>query len=397
MLKPSILFSLLCCCFLNFAQAQTAIQPMADLIKENFAFAQQQLKVLMKDLPADKIPQSYDADKDQVIAYGRTWWGTGFYPGSLWLVYEQTHDPKIKAEAERVLEIIKPNQFYTGNHDVGFMMFCSFGQAYRITKNPEYKPLLFQSAKSLASRYRPKIKAIQSWNKNKYWECPVIIDNMLNLELLNWVYAQGGDKTYHNIAVNHANTTLKNHFRPDYSSYHVVDYNPETGEVLKKKTWQGYADESAWARGQAWGLYGYAMMYRYTKNDAYLKQAQGIADFIINHPRLPEDKIPYWDFDDPKIPNVPRDASAAAIMASGLLELGQYTSGKEKQVYIHTAEKMLRSLSSEAYRAELGKNGGFLLKHSTGALPLNSEIDVPLAYADYYFLEALKRYKDWYL
>ncbi|QCX52403.1 glycoside hydrolase family 88 protein [Elizabethkingia sp. JS20170427COW] len=379
----------------SFAQSKKAM--MKQLIQESFQFADQQFKVLMKDLPNDKVPQTYDATKNKVVNYDRTWWCTGFYPGSLWLVYEQTKDPVIKKEAERILDIIEPNQTYTGNHDLGFMMFCSFGNAYRITKDPKYKDIIFRSAESLASRYRPTISAIQSWNKNKYWDCPVIIDNMMNLEMLNWVSQNGGDKKYQDISVIHSNTTMKNHFRPDYSSYHVVDYDINTGGILKHKTWQGYSDESAWARGQAWGLYGYTMMYRFTKDSKYLDFAKNIAKYILNNPNMPEDKIPYWDFNAPDIPNAPRDASAGALIASALLELGQYTKGKEKNNYISTAETILKSLSSPAYRAKLGENGGFLLMHSTGALPLKSEIDVPLVYADYYFLEALKRYKDCYL
>lgn len=190
---------------------------------------------------------------------------------------------------------------------------------------------------------------------------------------------------------------MKNHYRPDYSSYHVLDYDANTGEVIKKKTWQGYSDESAWSRGQSWGLYGYTMMYRFTKDPKYLDFANKIANFILTNPNLPKDKIPYWDFNAPDIPNAPRDASAAALMASAFTELGQYTKGKERKKYLDNAEQILINLSSPAYRAKLGENGGFLLMHSTGALPLKSEIDVPLVYADYYFLEALKRYKDWYL
>lgn len=370
---------------------------MADLIQKDFAFAGSQYKFLMKDLPDDKIPHSYDAEKDKKINREISWWTSGFYPGSLWLIYEETKDPEIKNEAERALQIIEPNRNYTGNHDVGFMIFCSFGNAYRITGDTAYYQPILDAAKALSTRYRPNMKAIQSWNKNQYWDQPVIIDNMMNLELLEWVSKETGNKKYDSIAVNHANTTLKNHYRDDYSSYHVVDYDPETGAVTKKKTWQGYSDSSAWSRGQAWGLYGYTMMYRFTKDEKYLDFAQKIAGFILNHPRLPADKIPYWDYDDPDIPNVPRDVSAASITASALLELGQYVKGDKKQNYINVAETILKNLSTPEYLAKEGENGGFLLKHSTGALSLNSEIDVPLNYADYYFLEALKRYKDWYL
>jgi len=370
---------------------------MKDLIDENFQFAEKQYKFLMQDLPDDLIPHSYDAEKDEKINREISWWTTGFYPGSLWLIYEQTEDPEIRKEADRALEIIEPNKNYTGNHDVGFMIFCSYGNAFRITEDSTYYDPIPVAADALISRYQPSMKSIQSWNKNQYWDQPVIIDNMMNLELLNWVSDETGDDQYKEIAINHANTTLENHYRDDYSSYHVVDYDPETGEITKRKTWQGYGDDSAWSRGQSWGLYGFTMMYRFTKDEKYLDFAKNIADFILSHPNLPEDKIPYWDFDDPDLPEVPRDVSAATIMASALLELGQYTNGEEKEAYITAAEEILKNLSEETYRAAYQENGGFILKHSTGALPLNSEIDVPLNYADYYFLEALKRYKDWYL
>jgi len=379
------------------AFAQNSRKAMKQLIEENMHFAAQQYKVLMKNVPADLMPRSYDAAKDQLITSNTKWWCSGFYPGSLWLIYGGTGDKDIKEEAEKRLAIQEKEKHYTGNHDLGFMMFCSFGTAYNLTKNPAYKDVIITSASSLSTRYRPSIKAIQSWDSSSNFKCPVIIDNMMNLELLEWVSKNGGEQKFHNIAVEHANTTLKNHFRPDYSSYHVLDYNLRTGGVDRKVTHQGYSDESAWARGQAWGLYGYIVMYRFTKNAVYLSQANNIARFLLNHPNLPEDKIPYWDFDAPDIPNAKRDASAGAIMASALLELAQYTKGQQKKQYISSAEKMIQSLASPAYKAPLGKNGGFLLQHSVGHLPNKSEVDVPLTYADYYFLEALTRYKKWYL
>lgn len=389
----------------HFAEAQTTATQrnpavknvMAQLISENFQLADTQYRYMAKLTPAEKMPQSYDEKNNKLIAHERTWWCTGFYPGTLWYIYEQTKNPAIKEEAERALKVIEPNQTYTGNHDLGFMMYCSFGNAYRLTNDEKYKQIIFRSAESLTKRYRPSIKAIQSWNSNANFNCPVIIDNMMNLELLYWVSNNGGDKKYKEIAVTHSNTTLKNHFRPDFSSYHVIDYDTTTGKARKKATWQGAADCSPWARGQGWGFYGYVMMYRFTKDKQYLNQARNIAKFLLQHPNLPTDKIPYWDFNAPLIPRAKRDASAAAIIASGLLELGQYVNETEKTEYLTVAETILQSLSGKEYRAKAGENGGFLLKHSTGALPQNSEIDVPLIYADYYFLEALKRYKDWYL
>lgn len=370
---------------------------MSKLIQDEFQFADKQYKYLMEAIPQDKMPQSYNVSLEKIITKDITWWCSGFYPGSLWMIYEQTGDPQIRKEAERTLRLIEPNKTFTRDHDLGFMMFNSFGNAYRITKDPQYKDIILTSAASLSTRFRPEMQAILSWDKMADFKGPVIIDNMMNLEMLIWASQNGGSKKLEEIAIAHANTTMKNHFRPDYSSYHVIDYDVKTGEVLSKKTFQGYSDSSAWARGQGWALYGYTMMYRFTKNKEYLDQAQHIAKFILNNPTLPEDRIPYWDFNDPKIPKVPRDASAAAIIASALLELGQYVKTDEREIYVSTARQMLTSLSGKQYRAKLGTNGGFLLKHSTGGLPLNSEIDVPLIYADYYFLEALKRYKDWYL
>ena len=375
--------------------AQTSKKPMAKLIDDEFKFAVDQYKVLAKNIPEGLTPQSFE--KNSSINRNIQWWCSGFYSGSLWYLYEQTKDEDVKKEAEKALKVIEPNQTYTGNHDLGFMMYCSFGNAYRLTGDPAYKTIIQRSAGSLATRYRPKIKAIQSWNKNMYWDCPVIVDNMMNLEMMNWVSDNGGDPKFKEISIIHSNTTLKNHFRPDFSSFHVVDYNPQSGVVKRKATWQGAADCSAWARGQAWALYGYTIMYRATRDENYLKQAKGIAHFILNHPNLPADKIPFWDFDAQGIPFAKRDASAGAIIASALLELGQYTFDKEKAEFKSAAETMLYSLASPVYRAKLGENGGFLLMHSTGAYPLNSEIDVPLIYADYYYLEAMLRYKKWYL
>ncbi len=379
----------------SVSYAQSPKKPMAQLINDEFKFAASQYQVLAKNIPAGKTPQSFDKGKS--VNYDIKWWCSGFYSGSLWYIYEQTKNEQVKNEAEAALKVLEPNQTFTGNHDLGFMMYCSFGNGYRITKNPAYKEIIQRSAQSLSTRFRPKIQVIQSWDKNKYCECPVIIDNMMNLEMLNWASDNGGNPKYKEIAVTHANTTIKNHFRPDFSSYHVVDYNPQTGDVLKKATWQGAANCSAWSRGQGWALYGYTMMYRFTKDQNYLKQAKGIANYILSHPNLPADKIPYWDFDAPLIPYAKRDASAGAIIASALLELGQYTDGKEKADFKSAAESMIYSLASDTYRAKAGENGGFLLMHSTGAFPLNSEIDVPLVYADYYYLEALARYKKWYL
>jgi len=240
------------------------------------------------------------------------------------------------------------------------------------------------------TRFHSNVGLIKSWDNRKLWEYPVIIDNMMNLELLYDISKMTGNDNMKNACISHADKTLQNHFRSDYSSFHVVNYDSVSGKVISKVTHQGYSDSSSWARGQAWGLYGFTMMYRETKNPAYLNHARKIATFILNHPRLPKDKIPFWDFDAPNIPNEPRDASAAAIIASALIELSTYVT--EKNDYFKTAETILKNLSSDNYLAKNGENGLFLLKHSTGNWPKKDEIDVPIAYADYYYLEALKRY-----
>jgi unsaturated chondroitin disaccharide hydrolase len=231
---------------------------------------------------------------------------------------------------------------------------------------------------------------IKSWDHGK-WQFPVIIDNMMNLELLFWATKISGDSSFYKIAVSHANTTLKNHFRPDNSSYHVLNYDTLTGDVIEKITAQGYANESAWARGQAWGMYGYTVAYRETKDKRYLDQAVKIADFFLKHPNLPKDKVPYWDFNAPNIPNEERDASAAAIMASGLLELSMHANRKDFKT---SAEEILKSLSTPTYLAPTGSNHDFILMHSVGHKPAKSEIDVPIIYADYYYIEGLLRYRN---
>jgi rhamnogalacturonyl hydrolase YesR len=218
---------------------------------------------------------------------------------------------------------------------------------------------------------------------------------MMNLEFLYETGKLTNNQNMQNACISHADLTLKNHFRADNSCFHVVNYDSITGKIVEKVTHQGFNNNSSWARGQAWALYGYTMMYRETGKHIYLEQAQKVAAFIFNHPRLPKDLIPYWDFDAPGIPNEPRDASAAAIFASALVELSTFTN--EKNNYFKSAETILKNLSSDNYLAKIGENGLFILKHSTGNWPAKDEIDAPLAYADYYYLEALLRMKNYQL
>jgi hypothetical protein len=361
------------------------------VISQDYRDAIAQYKFMMRNLPPGKFPKSLNTKTGVLDTSGSGWWCSGFYPGTLLYLYQQSHDKALRNEANRMMDLLAKEQFNKTTHDLGFMMYCSFGTAQKIEHSETYKQILINSAKSLSTRFDPKIGCIKSWDSKKP-EYLVIIDNMMNLELLFWATHTTGDSSFYKIAVTHANTTMKNHFRPDYSSYHVINYNPKTGIVQKKLTAQGYADESAWARGQTWGLYGYTVMYRETKDKKYLNQANHIAQFILNNPNLPADKIPYWDFNAPNIPNALRDASAAAVMASGLLELCRYVDKKTGQQYFNAAQTIIRNLSSEKYKASIGTNGGFILKHSVGNMPKASEIDAPLTYADYYFIEAIGRY-----
>ncbi|MDO5980164.1 glycoside hydrolase family 88 protein [Flavivirga spongiicola] len=319
-------------------------------------------------------------------------WTSGFYPGSLWYLHALTGDSKWEKRALQYTKKLDTIQYWKGNHDVGFIIECSYGNALKVAPSEDFNKVIVQTAKSLSSRFHIGAGIIQSWDSNKKWDCPVIIDNMMNLELLFHASKISGDSKYYDIAISHANNTIKNHYRDDFSSYHVLDYNKQTGEIEARNTAQGYADESAWARGQAWGFYGFMVCYRETKDEKYLEQAIKIANFIKNHPQLPKDKIPYWDYDAPKTKDTPRDASAAAITASALYELSTFVK-EDREMYLDFADTIMSSLSSSDYFAEKETNKGFLLKHSVGSIPHGVEIDVPLNYADYYYLEALYRSK----
>ncbi len=367
-------------------------------VRKAFQQAEAQTLLLLKEITLSKAenkkpelvsPRTLEQGKLKLVASKD--WTSGFFAGELWFLYEQSHNADWMKLARIYSEVIEKEKTNGITHDMGFKIYCSIGAGYRLTKDPRYKQILIESATTLSKRFSPVTGVIRSWDHNQdKWQNPVIIDNMMNLELLFEATRLSGDSSFFKIAVSHANTTLKNHFRKDFSSYHVIDYDPKTGAVLKKNTHQGYSHESAWARGQAWALYGYAMCYRYTRDPAYLKQAEHVADFLLNHPRLPKDLVPYWDFDAPGIPSEPRDASAAAIIASGLYELSGYS--KNEQRYRKKADIMLYSLSTK-YTSGNGSNRGFILDHSTGSKPSNSEVDVPISYADYYYLEALLRYK----
>ncbi|MCR6722550.1 MAG: glycoside hydrolase family 88 protein [Chitinophagaceae bacterium] len=363
-------------------------QPKVD-VDAQLKLAMQQYELMLAEHPdTKKFPQSIWPD-GSLRDMSSDWWTSGFFGATLWYLHRYSNDPKWKDAAQKWTMAVEKEQYNTTTHDLGFMVFYPFANGYYQTGDENYKKILLQGANSLSTRFDPARGVIKSWDKFQNFEYPVIVDNLMNLDYLTWATRVSGDKKYRNIAIKHADVTLKNHFRPDHSSYHVVCYGPN-GEVEARKTHQGAADESAWARGQAWAVYGYTMMYRETKKKRYLKKAQAIADFLLSHPNLPSDKIPWWDFSRP---GEERDASAGAIISSALFELSDYTKGKKKKTYFGAAEDMLVSLSSDAYRTKLGEIHNFMLKHSTGHKPGNSEIDVPLIYADYYYVEALLRYK----
>ena len=378
------------------AFSQSSKKEMQKLVDENLRLAVNQYKYMQKLLPAGKLPRSYDSVKNELIVSGTDWWCSGFYPGTLWYLYEYTKDEGLKTEAMRSTALLEKEKNNTGTHDLGFMLYCSYGNGYRLTKENSYKNVMITGARSLSTRFNPIIGCIKSWNSNSRWQFPVIIDNMMNLEFLCEMTKLSGDPSFYKVAVTHANTTMKNHYRSDFSSYHVIDYDTITGKKIKGYTAQGAFDESAWARGQSWGLYGFTMMYRETGKKEYLIEANNIAKFVLHHKNMPADKIPYWDYDASDIPNTYRDASAAAILCSALLELARYSNKTQQKEYMDVAKTILKRLSS-FYRASEGTNGGFILKHGVGHLPAKSEVDVPLTYGDYYFIEALMRYKNWYL
>jgi len=342
----------------------------------------------------DQLPRSINS-KGELVTSGSDWWCSGFFPGTLWLLYENSGNPDLLKCASEFTNRLAKEQYNTSTHDLGFMLYCSYGNALRITKEDSCKAVLLNGAQSLSSRYNEVVGCIQSWGASEKWRYPVIIDNMMNLEMLMWAYKESGNHKFRDISITHSNKTIQNHYREDYSSYHVVSYNPENGEVEFRGTDQGYSDNSAWARGQAWGLYGYTMMFREAGDSIYLNQAHKIARFILDHPNFPEDKIPYWDFNSPKIPDDWRDSSSAAVIASALLELAKYSGDQQAKEYFDIAEKQLRVLASSEYTAEIGTNGNFILKHGVGNIPQNSEIDAPLTYGDYYYIEALLRYKNY--
>jgi unsaturated chondroitin disaccharide hydrolase len=376
-----------------FSLKTTAQKPLSPIeqatIQLNYAF-EEIAKSKLKD-PKKVSPRTTKGDTLVMVASKD--WTSGFFAGNLWYMYECTHDTLWRQKAQSFTADIEQEKTNGTTHDMGFKVYNSFGNGYRLTQTPQYKAVLIEAARTLTTRFNPKTGCLRSWDHHEAeWKFPVIIDNMMNLELLFWAFKETKDSLFYNVAVSHANTTMKNHFRADFSSYHVIGYDPETGKVKQRNTHQGYSDESAWARGQSWGLYSYTMCYRETGKKEYLQHAENIANYILKHPNLPKDLVPYWDFNVPTIPNAPRDVSAATIMASAFYELSVLVPKKSK-FYRKTADKIMHSIADK-YTALPKTNKGFLLTNSTGHFPNNSEINVPIIYADYYYLEALVRRKN---
>lgn len=342
----------------------------------------------LKEIPLDSTQIPRTVENEKLKGTSSRSWTSGFFPGLLWQLHIATGNKEIAAAAEQWQAFVEKEKFDSGTHDLGFKLYCSFGTAWKSTQNPAYKEVFLEASKTLITRYKKEVGALRSWDHHAdVWQFPVIIDNMMNLEMLFEATRISGDSIYHKIAEQHALTTLANHFRPDNSSYHVVSFDTLTGAVEMKNTHQGFGHESAWSRGQAWGLYGYGVAYKYTGRPEFLAQANKIADYIFTHPNLPEDLIPYWDYDAPKIPNEYRDVSAATVTASALFALADVDESRAVE-YRDYANTILASLEKEAYRSDVAP---FFLQHSVGSIPGEFEVDAPIIYADYYYVEALNR------
>lgn len=365
-------------------------------VQNELEFCVQQANKTIAQIPNDSLfPRSISNGNANWDYVNKKDWTSGFWPGILWYLYQYTGDKYFELKADSTTtELTSVAYSPSFDHDLGFMLYNSFGNGYRLTKDSHYKKVLLAAADSLATLYNPKVGTILSWPsmvKKMNWPHNTIIDNMMNLELLFWAAKNGGGQKLYDIAVKHAETTMKNQFRPDYSNYHVVVYDTTTGKVIKRITHQGYSNSSMWARGQSWAIYSFTMVYRETHDKKFLDFAENVANVYLE--RLPKDLIPYWDFNAPNIPNAPRDASAAAVTASALLELSTYIVDKRvSEKYFNKAVRMLEELSSAKYQSR-EKNDAFLL-HSTGNMPIQGEVDVPIIYADYYYIEALLRLKE---
>jgi unsaturated chondroitin disaccharide hydrolase len=314
-------------------------------------------------------------------------WTSGFLPGALWYGYQATADSGLRTKAQNWQAGLAGQASNTSTHDLGFMVFDSFGNGYRMTGTDSYRQTVLKAAASLATRFSSTVGAVRSWNSGPT-EFKVIVDNMVNLELLFWAARNGGQKLWHDRALSHALTTARDHVRPDGSTYHLVIYDPASGAIRSRTTVQGFSASSTWARGQAWAVHGFATAYRETRDARLLDTARRTADWWIEH--LPADQIPFWDFHAPGIPAEPRDTSAAAIAASGLLELARLESDPARATrYLAAARSILGALMRPPWLSE-GSGSEAVLLHGTYNKPAGNA-DTGLIWGDYFLLEALMR------
>lgn len=365
-------------------------------------YCRDKVAATVKEMRRDDGTLDYHSVPWHVLNNGKRWdlqtvrpenWTCGFWAGELWYDYEATGDTAIQRLAEQytaALDTLVRQPIY--DHDLGFLIYCGYGNAYRMTRKQSYGDVIVRAADMLSTLYNPKVGTLLSWPRNvaMFGGHNTIMDNMMNLETLFAAYRLTGNRRYYDIAVSHAATTMRCHFRPDFTSYHVAVYDTLSGRFLHGKTHQGYADNTMWARGQSWAIYGYTMVYRETHDRVFLDFAQKVTDVYLS--RLPEDMVPYWDFDDPKIPDTYRDVSTACVVASALIELSEYVDKAKGQRYLAAARQMLESLDSKRYQSR-GRNSALLL-HSVGNLPAGTEIDASICYADYYYMEALLRLRN---
>ena len=390
-------------------KVQTAVQVPALDVDKQLQYCHKQVKRALAELQQKDVSFDYTMEPRNILKGDKQkgWncrkatpeeWCDGFWPGILWMDYQNTQDEAVRKAAEGYTESLKGIAYRPCyDHDIGFLMFCSYGKGYEVNHSQEYKNVILASADSLATLFNPIVGTILSWPrevKPRNWPHNTIMDNMMNLDMMFWAARNGGNKLLYDLAVTHAKTTMQNHFRPDGSCYHVAVYDTISGNLIKGVTHQGYADNSMWARGQSWAIYGYTMVYRYTRNRMFLDFAQKVTDIYIK--RLKEtsdDLIPLWDMDDPRgTKGAPKDVSAACVVADALLELQQYVGGEKGEEYKQFAIQSLAQLSTDKYQS--GKKNVAFLMHSTGHHPAGSEIDASIIYADYYYLEALNRAQD---
>jgi len=388
-MRPTLLLVMLISLMISCKSTQDAPSAIVDnaSINKRLTDLSNKMAVHLESITIDstKIPRAI-AEDGTLIAKNSRQWTSGFFPGTLWQLASHSQNEEILKQARTWSNFIEKEKWDTHTHDIGFKVNNTFGQWNKVEPSKRNNDIIVQASATLIKRFNENVKAIKSWDWGKErWIFPVIIDNMMNLEMLFDATDISGDSIYYQIADQHAQTTLANHFRENHSSYHVVDYDTITGAPRNKLTHQGLNDESTWARGQAWGLYGFAMAYDRTGNEAYFKKAKEIANLFFTHPNMPTDLIPYWDFDALNIPDEAKDVSAAAIAINGLMMLVKHDSENEEK-YMKWVNTVIRSLEKEEYQTD---KAPFLLGRSTGSVPDSFEVDVPISYGDYFYVQAL--------